>query len=60
MARLRQILKAKKALSPRSQTKAALIYIDLASGSEQPLDDDLRDLSFFEVKLGSIKVVDTA
>jgi hypothetical protein len=58
VARLRQILQAKKALPPRSQVKAALIYIDLASGSEQPLDDDLRDLCFFEMTQGSIKVVD--
>ena len=58
VARLRQVLKAKKVLAARTQTKARIIYSDVKGTAPIELDDDLRDLAHFEVHEGTITVED--
>lgn len=57
VARLRQVLKAKKVLAARTQAKAKIMYSDLKEGAVPiELDDDLRDLAHFEVYEGTITI----
>jgi hypothetical protein len=58
IAKLRQVLKAKKALSSENLTSAGLLYVDDDPDvHEILLDDNMRELGFFGAKAGQLKLV---
>lgn len=60
IARLRQVLKAKKVLCLDNLLSAGLLYVDDdANVHDILLDDDMRDLIFYGVKSGELRVVST-
>jgi hypothetical protein len=57
VARLRQVLKAKKVLGQDNLTSAALTYVDDAPDVPPiDLDDDMRELGFYNVHAGEVRL----
>eukprot|EP00041_Stephanoeca_diplocostata_P017205 m.343064 g.343064 ORF g.343064 m.343064 type:complete len:537 (-) comp20625_c0_seq2:101-1711(-) len=56
VARLRQVLKAKKVLPPKGDFSVLIYHGDEDGSFDVELDDDMRDLGFFDVTSGRVAV----
>ena len=60
VAKLRQVLKAKKVVPPKGAAPAVIMYRPDPTPDQEPidieLDDDMRDLAFYELRSGEIIV----